>query len=294
MLTVILSLLPTTVFGVITFGIPALITIVLSVASCVCFEALFRKITKQDNRVKDFSAVVTGLLMALVMPPSVPAWMVILGGLFAVVVAKEFFGGLGANVFNPALAARAMLFISFPASMATWTAPKGADAVSGATMLAQLGEGGGFVADSSTYLQYFIGTRAGCIGETSILCSLVGAIILLVTRTIDFRAPLAMIATVALGTLVAGGDVLLALLSGGLLFGAVFMTTDYTTAPVTRGGRVVFGIGCGLITFLIRQFGGYPEGVMFSILIMNILTPFLNNIIPRKYGFVPVKKGDAK
>ena len=288
---VIISLLPLAGYGIYLFGIPALITIIVSVVSCVVFETLFRVVTKQDIRVKDGSAVVTGLLLALVSPPAIPVWMIILGALFAMIVAKEFFGGLGANVFNPALSGRAFMFVSFARAMGTWSPPL--DAESGATILDSLTSGSASIG-LETYVQYFLGTRAGCIGETSALLILLGFVLLLVTKIIDWRAPVAMLAVTAVLSAFARVDPVMSLMSGGVLFGAVFMTTDYATAPVTKAGRLIFGAGCGLITFLIRQFGGYPEGVMFSILIMNIVVPFLNNIIPHKYGFVSPKKGAAQ
>jgi electron transport complex protein RnfD len=291
MLTVIVSTLPLIGYGIYLFGIPALVTVLVSVASCVVFESLFRLVTKQDVRANDCSAIVTGILFALVLPPSIAVWQVILGALFATVVAKEFFGGIGANVFNPALSGRALLFVSFPAAMASWVTPF--DAQSGATLLPELVSGSANLS-VETYATYFIGNRAGCIGETSVLLILLAFALLLATKIIDWRAPAAMLVVVAVLSAIAGVDPLMALMSGGVLFGAVFMTTDYTTAPVTKGGRLIFGAGCGIITFLIRQFGGYPEGVMFSILIMNIVTPFLNNIIPHKYGFVKPKKVEVQ
>ncbi len=290
---VLVALLPETVYGVILFGTGALVTILVSVISAVVFEALFQKLTKQDIAIKNCSAAVTGLLMALVLPPTTPVWQTILGALFAVVVAKGFFGGLGANVYNPALTGRAFLFVSFPAAIgASWINPA-TDAVSSATLLSQVKDGSAAI-NSSTYLSYFLGNRAGCIGETSVLLIVLSFLFLIVTRVIDWRAPLAMIATVAIATAISGGDVLIALLSGGLLFGATFMITDYVTTPVTKTGRLVFGFGCGLITFLIRKFGGYPEGVMFSILIMNSITAFLNNLTGRKYGYSKAKKAGTK
>lgn len=288
---VIISLLPLAGYGIYLFGIQALITIIVSVVSCVVFETLFRVVTKQDIRIKDCSAVVTGLLLALVSPPAIPVWMIVLGALFAMIVAKEFFGGLGANVFNPALSGRAFMFVSFARAMGTWSPPL--DAASSATILDSLTSGSASIG-LETYVQYFLGTRAGCIGETSALLILLGFVLLLVTKIIDWRAPVAMLAVTAVLSAFAGVDPVMSLMSGGVLFGAVFMTTDYATAPVTKAGRLIFGAGCGLITFLIRQFGGYPEGVMFSILIMNIVVPFLNNIIPHKYGFVSPKKGAAQ
>ena len=275
MLAVIISLMPLCVYGIVLYGLSALITILVSVASCVVFEFVFQKLTKQTVRVGDLSCVVTGLLLALVMPPAIPFWMVILGAFFAIVVAKGFFGGIGANVFNPALTGRAFMFVSFPIAMTTWSTPF-ADAVSGATPL---------VSHGTDYMSFFLGNRAGCIGESSVLLILLACLFLIAMRIIDWRLPLSMVATVALCTLIAGGDVLAAVMTGGLLFGAVFMITDYATSPVTPWGRVLFGAGCGLITFLIRNFGGFPEGVMFSILIMNVLVPFLNRIVPRKYGY---------
>ena len=291
MLMVIISMLPECIAGVIFFGAAALVRILVSVVSCVAFEALFQKITKQKIRISNLSAVVSGILLALVIPSTTPIWMVVLGALVAMVVAKGLFGGIGSNVFNPALTGRAFMFISFPAAMgACWFNPE-IDAVSGATILSQI-KNGAVTATPDLYMQYFLGNRAGCIGETSILLILISFLFLFSTHIIDWRAPVAMVATTALCTLVSGGDVLLALLTGGLLFGATFMVTDYATAPLTGYGRLVFGFGCGLITFLIRKLGGYPEGVMFSILIMNCFTPFLNNLTRRMYGYG--KKGNRR
>jgi len=304
MAAVIMSLLPLCIYGVYLFGLPALFTIIVSVLSCVVFEMLFQLASKQEIRIQDGSAVVSGILLALVLPPSLPLWMTILGAAFAMIVAKAFFGGIGSNVFNPALTGRAFLFVSFPAAMGTWTLPRNAqplvevvtsatggitDAVTSATALSVL-KTADIVKDSQTYWDFFLGNRAGCIGESNILLILLAFAFLALTKIIDWKAPLAMIATTALATFLAGGDTVMALLSGGLLFGAVFMVTDYATSPITTSGRLIFGAGCGLITFLIRQFGGYPEGVMFSILIMNAIVPFLNKLIQKKYGFIPAPK----
>ncbi|MGP1602174.1 RnfABCDGE type electron transport complex subunit D [Treponema sp.] len=283
MLAVVIALLPLAVYGVILFGIPALITVAVSVVSCVVFEILIQLAFKRPIRIKDGSAIVTGLLLALTLPPAVPVWMIILGAFFAIVVAKEFFGGIGSNVFNPALVGRAFLFTSFPAVMGSHWIDPATDAVSSATILSELKEGFVFF-EPADYLQYFTGKSAGCIGETSGALILLAAVFLLVTNIIDWRAPLAMIVFTAVPSFLAGNDIIVSVLTGGLLFGAVFMATDYSTVPVTPYGRYIFGAGCGLITFLIRQFGGYPEGVMFSILIMNALTPFLNKLTERKYG----------
>jgi len=285
MCTVILSLLPLCIFGVVLFGINALITLLITSVSSVVFEFLFRKLTKQPVRSGDCSALVSGLMLGLVLPPELPLWLPMLASLVSIVVAKEFFGGLGANVFNPALTGRAFLFVSFPKLLGTWKAPSFAvDAISSATPLA-LGP------DSVSVADLFFGTSSGCIGETSSLLILLAFVFLVCTKIIDWRAPVAMIATAVIyGWIFAGadglfsGNALFELMSGGLLFGAVFMATDYATSPVTKKGRLLFGFGCGLITALIRQFSGYPEGVMFSILIMNALVPFLNRLTGRIYG----------
>ena len=294
MCMLILALLPETIYGVMLFGFRALLVVLVSVAGSVVFEATFQKLTKQNITVSDCSAVVTGLLLALVLPPTVPLWQVLLGDLFAIVVAKGFFGGLGANVWNPALTGRAFLFVSFSAAIgASWLTP-GTDAVSAATVLSKLKEGA-VAANAGAYLESFLGNTAGCIGETNELLILISFAFLALTQVIDWRAPVTMVATVALLTFVSGGDVVMALTSGGLLFGATFMATDYATTPVSKAGRAVFGAGCGLLTFLIRRFGGYPEGVMFSILFMNSLSNFLNKLTSRKYGYgKAAKKGAAK
>lgn len=299
MLAVIVALIPECVYGVILFGIPALVTILVSVASAVLFEALFQKLIKQPVTVNNLSAVVTGLLLAMVLPPTTAWWQTMLGALFAVVVAKGFFGGLGANVFNPALTGRAFLFVSFPTALgAAWLAPHAkttVDAISSATVLAKV-KSGEFAPTMNDVCTYFLGNRAGCLGETGVLLICISFLFLLLTKVIDWRAPLAMVATVAAATFITytarGNDcsaaltqTLFALVSGGLAFGATFMVTDYATTPVTGKGRLVFGFGCGLITYLIRTFGGYPEGVMFSILIMNAIAPFLNGLTKKKYGY---------
>lgn len=287
---VVFALLPETVWGVILFGIPALLTICASVATAVASEWLFNKITKKRQSAGDGSAVITGLLLALVLPPTLPLWQTILGAAFAIIVAKQLFGGLGSNVWNPALTGRAFLVASFPAAMgASWISPL-PDATSSATILSALKQAD--AVSSVDYWELFIGRQAGCIGESSILLILISALFLIGTGLVDWRAPVFMIGTFALLMFASGGDVLAHLLSGGLVFGAVFMATDYVTTPVTSYGRIVFGAGCGLLTFLIRKFGGYPEGVMFSILIMNSITPFLNKLTPRKYGYK--KEGGAK
>ncbi len=287
--TVLVALLPEIIMGIVLFGLAALIRILVSVASCVLFEFLFQKVTKQKIVIANLSACVTGVMMALVCPPTAPVWIFIVGAAVAMIVAKGLFGGIGSNVFNPALTGRAFMFLSFPAAMgASWMTPKtlggSLDAISSATTLSAI-KAGSFVIEDGTLWQYFIGNRAGCIGETSVLLILISFAFLALARIIDWRAPVAMVGTVALCSLIAGENVAMSLMTGGLMFGATFMVTDYATAPITKKGRLVFGFGCGLITFLIRKFGGYPEGVMFSILIMNSVAPFLNNLTARKYGY---------
>ena len=287
--TVLIALLPEIIMGIVLFGLAALIRILVSVASCVLFEFLFQKVTKQKIVIANLSACVTGVMMALVCPPTAPVWIFVVGAAVAMIVAKGLFGGIGSNVFNPALTGRAFMFLSFPAAMgASWMTPKTLggtlDAVSSATTLSAI-KAGTFAIEDGTLWQYFIGNRAGCIGETSVLLILISFAFLALAHIIDWRAPVAMVGTVALCSLIAGENVVMSLMTGGLMFGATFMVTDYATAPITKKGRLVFGFGCGLITFLIRKFGGYPEGVMFSILIMNSVAPFLNNLTARKYGY---------
>jgi electron transport complex protein RnfD len=313
---VLISLAPASIFGVVIFGIPALANILIAVASAVAAETVFRLLIGKENRAGDLSAAVTGLLLALIIPPITPLWITALGAIFAVIVAKEFFGGLGANVFNPALVGRAFLIMSFPQAITTWLKPLGGgpgadvpESISGATPLGII-KLGGAVADVGrdfaasglsaspdywdTMKTLFVGNHGGCIGETSILLILAGGIYLLLTKTIDWRAPGAMIAGTVISALVLGMDPLFSLFSGGILFGAVFMVTDYVSTPVTARGKLIFGFGAGIITVLIRKWGSYPEGVTYGILIMNALTPFLNRLLQKKYGFVPKKKEGAK
>jgi electron transport complex protein RnfD len=312
---VLIALAPVSVFGVIIFGLPALLNIVVSVLAAVAGESLFRLAIRQPIRAKDLSAVISGLLLALVVPPGTPLWMTALGAVFAVVVAKEFFCCLGANVFNPALTGRAFLVMSFPAALTTWSVPRPpqsgaftADVVTGASALGitQMGASIADVGKSlveaglsssdrywATMKSLFLGYRAGSTGETSVFLLLAACVFLVITKTIDWRTPVSMIATGFIASFALGMDPLFSVMSGGLVFGAVFMATDYVTSPVTGKGKVVFGIGAGLITMLIRKWGTYPEGVMFSILIMNAVTPFLNKLIAKKYGSSPKKKQGA-
>lgn len=268
MLDVIIALIPATICGIYLFGIRAAFILVACVASAVIAEYLWCRALKKQQTVTDLSAVVTGLILGLNLPASLPLWMAVLGSVIAIVVVKQMFGGLGQNFANPALTARIVLMVSFPTYMTQFIQPF-THTVSSATPLV----------DSMVPAQtLFLGDYAGCIGETSALCLLMGGLYLACRRVISPAAPLSYFATAALLALLFGQDPLTALLSGGLMLGAIFMATDYATTPNTLIGKIIFGVGCGVITMAIRQFGNMPEGVSFSILIMNILTPHINKL----------------
>jgi electron transport complex protein RnfD len=289
MTDVIIALLPATACGVYFFGFNALVTVLVSVAAAIGTEALVQWLMKKPVTVSDGSAAVTGLLLALTLPPLAPGdfYMPLLGSVFAIAIAKQCFGGLGYNFINPALAARAFLMVSWPVAMTTsWIFP---DAVSSATPLAVLDpEIGG---QASSYLNLFLGNVGGSIGETSALALLIGAVYLLARNVINWRIPAVYIGVVALFTWVAGpgglftGDALYHVLAGGLMLGAFYMATDYTTSPMTNKGRVIFAAGCGILTSVIRLWGGYPEGVCYAILIMNLAVPLIDRKFrPRVFG----------
>jgi electron transport complex protein RnfD len=301
MLAVIIALLPTTIYGIYLFGARALLLVAATVAASVLSEWGFRALIKEEIHIGDLSAVVTGLLLALILPPSTPIWMAVLGAFVSIVVAKEFFGGLGQNPFNPALIGRAFLLMSFPAAITTWHKPlKGlVDAASTATPLNILKQGGALkdVAASvgatdlgGLYLQLFLGNRSGSLGETSILLVTLGGLFLVGVGVIQLAVPLAMLGSTALLSWIFGIDPLFALLSGGVVFGAFFMATDYSTSPITIKGKLLYGVGIGVILVLIRKLGGFPEGVTYAILVMNMLSPFLDKLRTKKYGYVAPKK----
>jgi electron transport complex protein RnfD len=288
MYIVLLALLLPTGASVYFFGYYALLVIAVSVATAVLTEYLAKKLRRRAF-VMDGSAVVTGLLLALTLPPTIPLWMVALGSVFAIAIVKEAFGGLGHNIFNPALGSRAFMQVSFPIEMTTWVSPTGftADAVTSASPLSEafIWEGDKL----SLYRELFMGNTSGSLGETSALFILLGGILLIAIRVIDWRIPLAYIGTVALLSLCLGQDAIFHLLSGGLMLGAFFMATDYVTSPLTYRGRLIFGFGAGILTVTIRLYGGMPEGVCFAILFMNALTPLIDRYITvRPYG---LKKG---
>lgn len=295
MLDVIIALLPALIAGVIIFGYRASILAAVCVVSCVFFEWAWCKLIKKPVSIGDLSAVVTGLLLAMNLPVTLPLWMAVIGSLFAIVVVKQFFGGIGNNFMNPALAARAFLLTSWAQEMTKWAAPfsklhiwNNTDAVTTATPLVLRNMDG---AEIPSYLNMFLGNIGGCIGEVSALAILIGAAYLLWRRVIDWKIPLSYIATVAVITYVFGGGELFTgnplyhLLSGGLLLGAFFMATDYTTTPYTPKGQIIFGIGCGVLTAVIRLWGGYPEGVSYSILLMNVASPLIDRVTaPKRFG----------
>ena len=283
---VFIALLPTAAWGVYAFGFQALLVLLISMASAVLSEFLWQKIAKQPVRINDFSALVTGLILGLNLPATAPWWMVIVGSAFAVIVVKQLFGGLGDNFLNPAMAARAVLLASWPVHMTSsaFVNPTffqaGVDAVSAATPLST---------KSASLMELFLGQIPGTIGEVSKAAILLGFLFLLVTGTVSWRIPVVMTGSVFLCSMLIGGmapeAALTATLSGGVLFGAVFMATDYVTSPITPLAQVIYACMIGLIITLIRQFGSYPEGVTYGILLMNIATPLIDRFLPRKiYG----------
>lgn len=282
---VVFSLLPVFVFAVIYFGLRVLLITALSIMSAVLAEYLWQRLTKQKITVNDWSAVVTGLLLAFNLPVSVPWWIPVIGSAFAIIMVKQIFGGIGQNFMNPALAARCFLLISWTSIMTNFTM----DAVSVATPLAQLQ--GGATSGLPSVIDCLLGTIPGCIGETSALLIAVGGIYLIARKIIDYRIPLAYIGTVIIFTYILGESGFYHALTGGLMLGAFYMATDYVTSPMNPAGKWIMGLGCGIITVLIRQFGGYPEGVSFSILFMNVCVPLIDRFTkPRVYGIRKEKK----
>lgn len=289
--TVLLALLPAALFGIYNFGPHALLLILISMATCVATEAVYEHFMHKKLTIKDYSAAVTGLLLALNLPPSAPWWIPVIGGVFAVLVVKQLFGGLGQNFMNPALAARCFLLISFTGRMTNFAVPENAwgkvvDTVSGATPLAALKAG-----ESVDVMSLFLGNVQGTIGETSALAILVGAAILLGTKVIDCRIPLTYIGTFAVFVLLFGGhgfdiNYLAAhLFGGGLMLGAWFMATDYVTTPITKKGQLVYGVCLGVFTGLFRIFGGSAEGVSYAIIFCNLLVPLIERVtMPVAFG----------
>ncbi len=303
MIDVLIALLPASAWGVYVYGLRALMIILLSVGTAILFEALYQFFMNIPVTVKDGSAAVTGLLFALCLPVSVPLWLVCIGTFFAIVIVKQLFGGLGKNVVNPAIAARVFLFLAWPSQMSFYTAPYAklpffdninkVDAVASATPLASLTNG---KLPETEMFDVVLGNVGGSIGEVSVIMLLAGGLYLLIRKTIRWHIPVAYIGTVALLSFVFPMTTpvitytLYSIFSGGLLLGAIFMATDYVTSPVTKWGRIIYGIGCGVITVVIRNFGQYPEGVSFAIMIMNLLVWYLDMYTrPSKFGGVEKK-----
>ena len=299
MLDVLIALLPAFCVSVWQFGVQAIIRVVVSVASCVFFEWAYRKLMKKDSTIHDLSACVTGVLMVFCMPSSVPLWMIVWAALFAIVLVKQLFGGIGKNFLNPALAGRALMLAGFPALMTTYVVPTSMSGVDATTMATPLGSLYDGAATSYSLMDLFIGRVPGCMGEISALALLIGGAYLLYRGVITWRIPGTFIGTVAILTLLFGGEgyghvewMLRNLCSGGLMLGAIFMATEYCTSPVTPKGQLIFGVGCGVLTVLIRYFGGYPEGVSYAILLMNLLTWAIDKATPQQqFG---ISKADMK
>ncbi|MDO5016103.1 MAG: RnfABCDGE type electron transport complex subunit D [Eubacteriales bacterium] len=289
---VCIALVPAIVAAAILFGTSAIGVITVTVASCILFEYLSRRLMKQEQTIGDWSAVVTGILLAFNLPPTIPLWICVVGAFLAIVVIKQWFGGLGQNFLNPALGARVILSISFPAEMTHFVMrpinSRSADLISRATPLRFAGMNPDVLsaptatADGAfepyNYLDMFMGLKPGTIGEVCILALLIGVIYLLARRVIDLYTPLAFIASALVFVGLNGQDLLYHLLSGGLILGAFYMANDYTTSPMRPSGQIIYGIGCGLLTGLFRVFGAASEGVSFAILLMNILTPHIDHL----------------
>ncbi len=285
---VLIALLPAIIGSVFFFGYRALLVILVTVISCVVSEFLWNKLCHKDNSISNLSCVVTGVLLAMTLPSSIPLYMAVAGGVFAIIIVKCFFGGLGQNVVNPALAARAFLLASWPVAMTHWTV-SGVDTISGATPLAAFKQG---IIHPAPSLELFLGTNLpGSIGEVSALLLLIGGIYLVIRKVITPVIPVTYIVTVGIfGFLFTKsglfrGDFLFSILSGGVFLGGIFMATDYTTSPLTAKGQFVYALGAGIITGVIRVYGGYPEGVTYAILIMNIATPLIDKVfLPKTFG----------
>ncbi len=285
---VVIALIPALIASVIFFGLRALLVEAVCVISCVAFEYASRRVMKRDNTISDWSAVVTGLLLAFNLPVSIPIWVAIIGCFAAIVIVKQLFGGIGQNFANPAITGRIILFVSFASHMTNWLPPffykSDVDVVSIATPLTDMA--------SANTLDLFLGNVPGCLGETSALALLLGGIYLVVRRVISPTIPLVYIGTVFVLAFCFGQNPVDQIFAGGLMIGAIFMATDYATSPMTTKGKIIFGFGCGLITICIRVFGNYPEGTSFAILFMNIVCPLIDRYTKSKpFGIQKRQKG---
>lgn len=296
---VLIALIPSVIAGVLVFGLRTLILVIISTLSAMVFESLWNILMKKENTISDLSACVTGMMVALIVPPNVPLWIPVIGTLFAIVIAKQLFGGLGQNFINPALAGRAFLVASWPVLTTVFTNIDIAlplfsnveitDAITSATPLQLVKTTGELV----PYADLYMGNVPGCIGETSVIAILIGAIYLVARRVITLHAPLSYLISSAVFGYIFGyngwftGDVYFTIFTGGLMFGAFFMITDYVTTPTTKKGQIIAGIIAGFLTIIIRVKGGYPEGVSYAILFVNVITPLIDKYVsPKKYGRV--------
>ena len=288
MLDVLIALVPAFIASIVIFGARAALVTCVCVASCVLFEWGFEKITKRENTINDFSACITGVLLAFNLPVTIPIWQAVFGSAVAIILVKQLFGGLGKNFANPAVTARIVMFLAFSVSMTNWYSPNESasfwvypiDGVAGATPLALM-KNGNFDSLPSVW-NMFIGLRGGSLGETSNLALLIGGIYLMIRRVITWHAPVSFIVVVFGFSALIGQDAVYHLFAGGLFLGAIFMATDYVTTPQTNMGRLVFGVCAGLLTVILRVYSSYPEGVSFAILLMNILTPYINRFTETK------------
>jgi electron transport complex protein RnfD len=277
MLDVIIALMPAFVAAVWIFGGRAALIVAVCVGTCVFSEWIYEKLMKKPNTISDLSAVITGILLAYNLPVGIPVWQAMFGSVVAIILVKQLFGGIGKNFANPAITARIVMFLAFSVTMTTWVIP---DGLSGATPLALIKKDN--LEALPSLLNMFLGVRGGCLGETSVLALLLGGGYLLIRRVISWHIPVTFIATVFLLTALLGREPVYQVMSGGLVIGAFFMATDYVTSPQTNWGRLIFGCGAGCLTVLIRAYGSYPEGVSYSILLMNILVPYINKATLRR------------
>lgn len=289
MLDVLIALVPAVAMATFVFGMRALLLTAVCAASCVFFEYAVEKILKRDVTISDLSAAVTGVILSLNLPANLPFWMACVGSFIAIVIVKQLFGGMGQNFANPAITARVAMFIGFATAMTTWPLPvaqQTADAITGATPLALFAKGLEVPSNSAM----FFGTVGGAMGETSALALLIGGAYLLFKKVIEPTIPACFIGTVAVMAILTGNDPIFHVCAGGVMLGAIFMATDYVTSPITTKGKVIFGIGCGLLTMIIRLYASYPEGVSFAILLMNIMTPHIDNLTIPALNGVPKEK----
>lgn len=287
----IIAMVPAMAASVFFFGVKSLILTAVSVLACVAFEFMYQKMLKKPVTISDLSAAVTGILIAFNCPPTLPLWTVVIGAFFAIVIVKQLFGGLGYNFANPAIVARIILGLGYTGLMTSWTFPAtiSGDAVASATPLAVYAAGG-----TVNYLDMFVGATGGVLGETSALALLLGFVYLVVRKVISPTIPVTYVATVAVLAVVLGVDPVVYVLGGGLLLGAIFMATDYVTSPYTEKGKIIFGIGLGVITVMIRRFGSMTEGVSYAILLMNLVVPYINKATRQKPLGAPKAVKEAK